>query len=278
MKCSIFDTKQILDNKSEGKYLYHYTSLETAVEYILPKMEMRLSPIFLVNDPIEYTTNVDMVFITSYKDYANTDLDMYNNIENELIEFKNKKVKVLCFSQDNYLKLRALDNSTNLNLGRGYGKPRMWSQYANQHRGVCLVFDKEILLEECQDTYKSNIIFDSIKYQDEYELENDPFSVSYDSSTESIQEFVRNHLDKNKQNLFYMKKEDWKDENEFRIALIDNDTEFKYLSCKNSLVGIVLGDKFPMAYLECFKPYINVEIGKINWSISSVDIEKISIT
>jgi hypothetical protein len=42
--------------------LYHYCKLSTALEYILPSMQLRLSPLIHTNDPRE---NKDLVFAYS---------------------------------------------------------------------------------------------------------------------------------------------------------------------------------------------------------------------
>jgi hypothetical protein len=38
-----------------GEWLYHYTSLETALVHILPNLTLRLNPFSEMRDPREYT-------------------------------------------------------------------------------------------------------------------------------------------------------------------------------------------------------------------------------
>jgi len=93
------DSRKLIKNDKFDEYLYHYTSLETALEYILPSEKIRLSSFDKCNNPLEYK--------------------MINNIVC-------KKTKVLYFSQDNKIKLLNLREHVNIELSRGYARPRMW--------------------------------------------------------------------------------------------------------------------------------------------------------
>lgn len=50
----------------------------------------------------------------------------------------------------------------------GYYRPRMWAQYAEQHQGVCLVFDKEKLLKcfEKSLSAKGDLYYGEVDYFD----------------------------------------------------------------------------------------------------------------
>lgn len=65
--------------------------------------------------------------------------------------------------------------------------------------------------------------------------------------------YVKYHIKMHKRELYFFKDFDFKDENEFRIILKDNSSEYKYLNILNSLRGIILGDKLPKVYVNLFK-------------------------
>ena len=51
---------------------------------------------------------------------------------------------------------------------RGYTHPRMWAQYASNHTGVCLVFDKELIKISINHDFRNmgQLFEDSIVYKD----------------------------------------------------------------------------------------------------------------
>ena len=89
--------------------LYYMTSLETAVDHVLPEKRMRLSQFARLNDPFEL-----MSFSQSGAE------ERY--IFKKLREHWEKSLGVICF-------------------GRHWKSPVMWAHYARSHTGVCLGFD-----------------------------------------------------------------------------------------------------------------------------------------
>ncbi len=118
-----------------NRYLYHYTSYETAMDYILPDMRWRLNQAANLNDPKEAEVDEWMV------PYANTvDRDQVEAQIKEITDYFRFNVKIACFSKD-ARPPHDIFRSSNL----GYSKPRMWATYGDTHRGACLVFDKGLV-------------------------------------------------------------------------------------------------------------------------------------
>ncbi|MBO6047911.1 MAG: hypothetical protein J6P61_09245, partial [Erysipelotrichaceae bacterium] len=87
-----------------SNYLYHYTSIETLLLYILPEKRLRFSSIKTTNDPEEsYDQNVF---------HGDMSLDQLNEFSHIL---KNQ-ARIVSLTQDGDYK--------------GYEKPRMWAQYS----------------------------------------------------------------------------------------------------------------------------------------------------
>lgn len=72
--------------------IYHYCKLDTALEFILPKMELLLNPIVKTNDPRE---NQDLSFISTY---LNSDEDFLKENSPTVSTQIREGCKVLCFS------------------------------------------------------------------------------------------------------------------------------------------------------------------------------------
>lgn len=108
------DSRKLIKNDKFDEYLYHYTSLETALEYILPSEKIRLSSFD--------KCNAQLIFISDEEIDLNIDGKTQLMINNIVC----KKTKVLYFSQDNKIKLLNLREHVNIELSRGYARPRMW--------------------------------------------------------------------------------------------------------------------------------------------------------
>jgi len=108
-----------------SKLLGHYTNL-SALERILQKRELRFGPFDQTNDPFE---NKNLEFTIRNK--VDSDVEYDSSI----------------FIPDGQLKkpFRLLCLSISKTLHYFYKRPRMWSQYADDHRGCCLILDKDAL-------------------------------------------------------------------------------------------------------------------------------------
>ncbi|WP_318468306.1 DUF2971 domain-containing protein [Photobacterium leiognathi] len=121
------------------KYVYHYTSVDTAVDYILKDETLLVSCYNKTNDPKE---TKDWFFIPGSN--HGRCLDKYtpeylSKIMNPVIK---EATHVICFTKD-----EVLTGNFNDMARRGFCKPRMWAQYGDKHKGVCLIFDFKELSE-----------------------------------------------------------------------------------------------------------------------------------
>ena len=111
---------------------------------------------------------------------------------------------------------------------RGFNIPAMWGHYGEEGNGVCLILEKEKLLNSLESvtTYRS-----PISYEDDYspdihvrlvEGENSPFSES------EIMDY------------FFKKTYDWSYEQEYRIIRRSDDDELLKLDISNSFAGVIM--------------------------------------
>lgn len=221
------------------KYVYHYTSIDTAVDYILKDETLLVSCYNKTNDPKE---TKDWFFIPGSN--HGRCLDKYtpeylSKIMNPVIK---EATHVICFTKDEVLTGNVDDMAR-----RGFCKPRMWAQYGDKHKGVCLIFDFEELSEAfherfCEYNYDSNNV--TYKDRDIAEIQMDQ---TYVVNVDALEDFghidyARAHAAKFKQRLFFEKASDWSNENEYRWVLFDFDGNLPpKFSFKSSLKGIVFG-------------------------------------
>ena len=231
--------------KSVDKYLYHYTKCETAIDFILKDNTLRLNNYNKTNDPKEVK---DWQFDIGSNEGA--DLGKYNS--NELSTWLSKELKektrLLCFSQDT---APLSGNHLSDIFNRGFCKPRMWAQYGDNHRGLCLVFDRVKLTHQINEQLARNhLVLDSqVKYRNRNVIPNLFASddQQYCINIDHLQKvgkvkYVADHLAMHFERLFFEKMNDWSGENEWRCIVFSDSEADLYVNYGNSLVGVMFGD------------------------------------
>jgi len=205
--------------------IYHYTRLETALEFILPTMKLRTSNFVRTNDPKE---NQPWAFSGKNFDFEKTYPETYSkatHIEHQYklgAEIKGSS-QVICFVRD-----EPVD---------GFINEIMWAHYADNHRGVCLEIDYDSFIEENK---LKDFVFENVTYGNHVR----PFIDWSPDSTKD--DNIINILKRHYKILLLTKSTYWKYENEKRLILFSKDAQF--LSIKNSLKAIYLGLVFPNVY------------------------------
>lgn len=139
----------------------------------------------------------------------------------------------------------------------GFLKPRMWSQYGENHEGLCLVFSRKSTIDAMNEIVNSTCLFfhDEVEYH-EYVRDSvrDTLHVNADLLAEKTpHEIAIGHIRKCYKDLFFIKQNDFRDEDEYRFVICDTNelsTErsiFKF-DTKECLIGIIAGDRFHKAY------------------------------
>lgn len=241
-------TEELTNFLNSNDAIFHYTKKETAMEYILNDKKLKFGIFRLTNDPYEYKERLTSAFGWDYNE------SLYSESMN-LIDSTIKNTPFLSFC----------GNSNN----KGYKKSRMWSQYGQNHSGICLVFSKESLMTTIQNELSEDyfIYGEDINYK---EIESE--SLNIDDNNLTSNEIVLNNVNKYYKNIFFQKDLDYQDENEFRIVLIKRNLEKSsqkhFIDISNSLKLIILGDKFPKVYLPTVKDLsskLNIKYKKLHW-------------
>lgn len=242
------DLNTLIDSDSS---IFHYTDSNTFFTKIFGEKRFRFSNIKLTNDPIEYKSP-EAYGYPAGDQIAETDKEFCLEVTKEINNLRNKMC-IACFcSNENDKQSKYDSDSGNLYFAqKGYEHSRMWSQYGEDHRGICLVFNKGKLLDAvfkfCE--MKQFVFHQDIRYVQKqiiFPTYEEIIQVKTDDFIETAKLYYS--IDRNVKKLLFTKDIDYERENEFRVAFYSkNDYEYIDLS---SLKVIIIGDRFP-DYLGC---------------------------
>jgi hypothetical protein len=157
--------------------------------------------------------------------------------------------KVLCVTRDDPQAVRNLPDDI---FRRGFAHSRMWAQYAGNHDGVCLVFNKKQLNHRIAGELgqKAIIYHGPVVYRDErYAEDVRAFSLLYDEIISlGMNQYLNKHVAEHHPALFFRKGKNWESEWEYRWVLRGSDALDEFVSIEDSLCGICLGADFPSVY------------------------------
>ncbi len=237
-----------------GELLYHYTKAETALEYILKNKQLRFSPIHNTNDPYEqcnlvFSINTDHFCTENMNakimgEWMTKSFQVSHEIKNGVKALCFTKSKIICAKNDG-LQAVALKWAECCNIGKGFARPRMWAQYAECFKGVCLEFDKTLLIQKMETDYSDfGLEFNDVTYPEEWEFADKVMqatSILEDKiATLSTKELQTELLEKYKQIYFYTKHPDWKDEKEFRFLIRDTGETDRFIGIDGGILKRVI--------------------------------------
>jgi hypothetical protein len=242
----------------DKRYIFHYTNQYVALEKILFDNKLRFCTRENSHDPFESDS-----LIHTYNPDEN---DMNKNIEQMIytqeVDKVRKSVKCACFCYD-----RDIINS--YPWDKGCFRSRMWSQYANAHQGVCLVFDYNQIVNSVLKELPTNshtwIITDKVNYDNKNNSLKSIIHIDYNEMSlppvERLKKYAKAYL--------FSKLKDYENEQEYRICINDGfNTSHIDVDISNALQGIILGSKFPDVYLpviEKIAKKAKIPVVKVDW-------------
>ena len=247
------------------RFLYHYTSAETAAGYVFRDRSLKLGSFLCMNDPKE---NKDFRFWTAA---ARHDRLLDSGVEGLPSKFSRAlkaMTRVACFCTDS----RPLTGETLRDISsRGFAKPRMWAEYGKKHTGVCLVFDSKRLAEQimagapgCEavcggKVNYTNRLFGNSMEDRHYCIDVEHLDrVGFDSA-------VGLHARQFRHRLFFEKMTDWRDEQEFRWVVLSRAEGDLHIDYSDSLVGVMIGERTSDVETILRLLPLNVEVIKLGW-------------
>lgn len=201
--------KEVFNNTEK---LYHYTKYKNAIKILKSKTLLFAFP-KMMNDLTELHRNVEI----------STPTILTPKIYNK---------NYLNAAQTDYNKYQQLSLSMDKKRGRmGFDISAMWAHYAEYGKGICLVFNKEKLLDfvNAKDQ-KRMIISDKITYRKQYS--NHVFYALKDNHAELSKNFEKT--------AFFRKTNDWSYEQEFRIVQKADSKKRIVFNYGDSLLAVIM--------------------------------------
>jgi hypothetical protein len=267
-------------DENDDNALYHYTT-SCAVVNILKTQCFRLSHFARANDPKEIEPalrNNPKIESGKYKIYCQKFFEYYDN-----------NIKYLSLTKDvqynNYIGVNNDEKQFYHYLcNKGFNRPRMWTQYAEKHSGICICFNKENLLRK----FETNNAIIRPYYLDDINYVNYiDYSKVVRTETEFLSEEHIEFIDMITNNdiidnifkveakmrshhfeYFFIKLSDWSDEKEKRILAFSHEKSEIGIDISNTIEYIVLGYKCGKNRQVQIKDYCNrlgISVIKINY-------------
>jgi hypothetical protein len=245
--------------KTPGQWLYHYTTLETALVHILPTRRLRLGSFSQMRDPREY------------KQWFPGAVGFYEGDIDALMPAYAASAARLNLLRDEFkllsLTLDGEDPEEGV-YGRGFARSRLWEAYAGRHSGVCFVLRKdnavEVIAPQLEAAgraahgpvrYKNTPTHTEIMFNFEQIIAGD-----IDAIADRIAE---QHLDK----LFLMKNTEWDSEREYRF-IVRSPREYEYVDVSRALVAVCRGPESASDSEHALRYFANefaIALGFVQW-------------
>lgn len=228
--------------------IFHYTRASVALEKILFNGKFRLSLLKDTNDPREY--KVKFLGMSGWS-LPPTAVELYNEAHPVFDRIIRTESRVMCFCS-NTIPTIILDNGETIkdNVGNtiGWSRSRMWAQYGENHRGICLVFSKKAIEAELADI-KEIVIAENIQYTRRVGISSDARTLNGNQLVEDgVEGYCYNHIKNHSGTLLFTKNIDYRDESEYRVVLFDRNHNHEFININKSIKGIIAGDRTPDVY------------------------------
>jgi hypothetical protein len=179
------------------KYIYHFTTVEKALLYILPSLKLKLSPYLNTNDPKENKTFGFWNIFENCNDFKRDEIEKAFKI------FLENYCKLICFSLDYTIS----KNNTDFYIS-GFNHPTMWAHYGDNYRGICIVLDQNIF--QTDNFQKNDDLFDFVNYESVLKFP----SINQDEWKKRQDDYFKEFLIENAKEFFFTKYFHWQSENE----------------------------------------------------------------
>lgn len=265
--------------------LFHYTTKERAIENILHGMTIRMGPTKATNDPRETDP---WFFGMTVKDEENAPSgEEFLKINQKIDRILKSSCLISCFTEDAPDPFPELDPDLyhRKDLGpQGYEHDRMWAQYAGNHTGVCIFFDRDRLVRRMEEHFRGRagrLLYGPVDYYSEVDSRESPFyELSYDEMRHvGVETYARRHQEAFARQLYLTKNPDWANEQEYRFVWIDEDedegNEAEYVPIEGCISALCLGAHFPEVYevnVRTIKQHLSVAVHRVYYSYGKLGI------
>lgn len=217
--------------------IFHYTSMPTLIEKVLPTFSLLTNSLRYTNDPRESqrwsfgSTNLPLEKI--FPDYYSDDTHIACQIRfGQMIK---DELQVVCFS-----------GATN----NGWDNEMMWAHYCQNHCGVCLELDEEAFLSSVKNLKSKKHYLEAVNYSGSSKSPWINWDLRFDTETN-----INNIVERWYKDIAFRKSHFWEKEDEKRLVLQCN--ERTLIPIKSSLKAIYFGLNFSHHYLPAIESLIS---------------------
>ncbi len=244
--------------------LFHYTSAEAAMFGILATGTLRLSPFESTNDLWE-SRPLNPVLSVHHDDRSDSNFSDTEGIWNQIDRNIRLHTKVACLTQD----IELPDHVLNPNALRGWGHLSLWAHYGAAHRGICLQFDRDKLVQ----AFLASTEPDALHFHGPVKYLSTGAN-AHDVNLGQVKRFgvdaiALAHAESNKDAIFFRKHHDWSNEAEYRLILLNQSVLPSYIDIRGALTGVVLGDAFSPSRMpalqEVLRTYPDVALSQLHY-------------
>lgn len=230
-------TKEDSIEFEEEKTLYHYTSIQTASEKIFPANRLRLSPLTSASDPMEQLPPNPSVSCYGYDEDHKRLNDKFDGKEiAKKINAFYKSLRQLCLCRNSPFDFDGQFTGVFEPLDYfGFAKPRMWDQYGDQFKGVCIALSRSKLEEQLPSNYR----LINVEYS-----KNHLFRPNIDTSSVDLNQIEKmgeqEYLDwkyESEIKKIGVKHSDYRDEDECKL-IATTEKDYEYINITKCIQGI----------------------------------------
>jgi hypothetical protein len=267
----------LLKREKDDRFIYHYTQFDSA-EKILSNRNLLFNRLTEMNDPFEFMRYIHDVryedFLSSYGTIDFKESEKINRFKDNVNTIIKRQYRICSFCIDYE---GSADNKYVPYMNKGFSRSRMWSQYGEDHKGVCLIFNREKMIETITKNYK-DVFAQEIFYNDDLSESFDATKITGEvlEKSEPI-EWVNKHIAK----YLFLKFEDYKNEHEYRIAVHYAQNEDLFIDFNDEIEGVILGQEITPKHKEIIQRLsvnFNFPVFKFHWLYGSPNsfLEKIN--
>lgn len=245
-----------MEQEITSQRICHYTKVESGLNILFEK-RLRLNSLSKTNDPRE-SRPLEFLTFQDFQQQNNLDVDKANNVIcNDIPKIIMEEWKVLCFTLDATTQYEKTNETFRrmyaVFLDPGYARPRMWAQYADNHKGFCLVFDREKLDEKIKQKFKGKCFPGTVGYDGETFVSLSLFPPPATNLIADIKnlgrvEAARKYVVDHYVSLFLRKNPDWEDETKYRWLIYSTKQKVEDISIEGVIQAVLVGVDFPKIY------------------------------
>jgi hypothetical protein len=245
--------------ETPGQWLYHYTTLETALVHILPSQRLRLSPFSEMRDPREY--NRWLPATAGFSELSGDVLARAWDRQSDRLNMLLNEFKLLSFTTDS-----ECDEGT---YGRGFARSRLWDAYAQRGSGVCLVLRMEAALrvippqlEAVGQPTHGRVRYENVPTHGEIMFHFEEMLGDLEAAADRIASNPT-YVEK----LFLTKNTEWDSEREYRF-IVRSSSDYEYVDISEALIAVCRGfASVPEAdhALRHFVNELDIGLGVVQW-------------